>query len=82
VNHDPIDIGDIVIFKSDNPAFKMGYVLWAGPDYEETSLEVKSIMRPGDIMLVLYFSKERNNAFLMLHDGTTGWSKTTVLEKL
>jgi len=80
VCHDPIEIGDLVIFKNDNPSFKMGYVLWAGPDYEDSSLDVTSIIRPGDIMLVVYLTQ--HNIFLMLPDGTTGWTKTTILEKI
>jgi len=80
VCHDPIEIGDLVIFKNDNPSFKMGYVLWAGPDYEDSSLDVTSIIRPGDIMLVVYL--RQHNIFLMLSDGTTGWTKTAILEKI
>ena len=78
---DPIEIGDLVVFKCSNPAHRMGYVLWAGPDYEDASLDVKSIMRPGEIMIVIHFN-EHSNIFLMLPDGTTGWSKSAMLEKI
>jgi hypothetical protein len=81
VSHDLIEVGDLVIFKNDDPSFRMGYVLWAGPDYEDASLDVKTIMRPGDIMIVVHV-RQHNNVFLMLPDGTAGWSKATVLEKI
>jgi hypothetical protein len=81
VSHDLIKVGDLVIFKNDDPSFRMGYVLWAGPDYEDASLDVKTIMRPGDIMIVVHV-RQHNNIFLMLPDGTAGWSKATVLEKI
>ena len=81
MSHDLIKVGDLVIFKNDDPSFRMGYVLWAGPDYEDASLDVKTIMRPGDIMIVVHV-RQHNNIFLMLPDGTAGWSKATVLEKI
>ena len=80
MNPDTIQVGDLVVFKNNNPAFKEGYVLWAGPDYDESSLDVRSIIRPGEIMLVVSFSGN-NNVFLLLSDGTTGWCKPQVLEK-
>ena len=81
MNSGSIKVGDLVTFSSNNPAFKEGYVLWAGPDYDDSSLDVKSVIRPGDVMLAILFVGE-NNVFLLLSDGTTGWCKPQVLEKV
>lgn len=76
----PIQVGDLVILRISNTAFREGYMLWSAPDYEENSLDVKTIIRPNDLMLVV-MTIGHNNMHVMLSDGTTGWLKSDFLRR-
>jgi hypothetical protein len=74
-------VGDLVVFRTDASSFREGHILWVAPDYETSSLDVQTVVKFSEPMLILSIDERSNNVLVMV-GGVTGWTKTNVIMRV
>jgi hypothetical protein len=81
MDHDPIQVGDLVVFCFDKTKLKEGYFLWAGPDYEPQALDVQFVIKKPIPMIVISIEKF-DNILVLVTSGEFGWTRSILLKKI
>jgi hypothetical protein len=81
MDHDPIKVGDLVVFCFDRTKLKEGYFLWAEPDYEPKAFDVQFVIKQTVPMIVVSIEKF-DNAFVLAASGEFGWTRSILLKKI
>lgn len=76
-----LTIGDLVAFKPNKVRKIDGYILWVGPDYEDTSLDIQTLVPPKEMMVVIDLTPE-SNVQVMTASGIKGWTRKHLLKKI
>lgn len=81
MDHNPIQIGDLVVFCVERAKLKEGYFLWVDPDYEPKALDVQSVIKH-NVPLVVIFMEKFDNVFVLAATGEFGWTRAALLRKI
>ncbi len=76
-----LSVGDLVVFHAQPTVMNQAYILWVGPDYDSSSMDVLDII-DGKTPVILIKIAENDNALVLTLDGCVGWTRTSLLKKL